>query len=94
MTKEEKSEPAVTPAPFSTKDQWAIIALKTRDHVPQVIERKMVGSQDVLMYSYAEAAWTDYDAYMRGETFPVSDIRLVEQAMREFKNNLHRFSRT
>ena len=85
---EEKREPK----PIETKDRWTILTLRVKGHVPTAIEPTAVGNNRVLVYRFGLEAWTDYDAYMRGEPIPISDIREVEQAEREFKNNLHRFS--
>lgn len=79
------------PERIATKDKWAIIAMRVRGHVPERIEPVSLGHNNVMVYHFGTAAWTDYDCYMRGEPIPVADIREVEQADREFKNNLHRF---
>jgi hypothetical protein len=86
---EEKKEPK----PFQTKDRWTIITMRVCGHVPDLIESVTREGNRVLMYHFPVTAWTDYDAYMRGEPILVKDIRLVEQSEREFKNNLHRFAR-
>lgn len=81
------------PQPIETKDRWTILTLRSVGHVPCKIEPvAMAGGNRVLLYHFDITAWTDYDAYMRGEPIPIPDIRLVEQADREFKNNLHRFA--
>lgn len=82
-----------SPCPIETQDRWTILTLRVKGHVPTMIEPRITGSQRILIYQFADTAWTDYDAYMRGEPIPIEDIRMVESAEREFKNNLHRFSR-
>jgi hypothetical protein len=97
MTKAEKpkandaEEPKEVPP---TKDRWIILTLTTKKFVPTKIE--YVKTEDghwVLMYHFGDEAFDIYDAYLRGEPIPVEDIREVERAERQFKNNLHRYSR-
>jgi hypothetical protein len=93
MTAKQSDSASRDPQAISTKDRWTILTLRVKGHVPSNIETVAMGQNSVLMYHFDETAWTDYDAYMRGEPIPIGDIREVEQAEREFKNNLHRFAR-
>lgn len=78
---------------FETKDRWTILAMRVCGHVPELIQSVALGKNKVLMYTFGDAAWTDYDDYMRGaEREPFETIRRVQSAELEFKNNLHRFS--
>ena len=77
---------------FETKDKWTIYALRCRGHVPDKIEKVTAqsGKHQILVYTFPASAWADFDRYNRGVPFPVDDIREIEAAEREFKNNLFR----
>jgi hypothetical protein len=91
-TKEEEPTQSDKAKSVETKDRWTILTLRVRGHVPLKIVPTAVGNNRVLVYHFPRTAWTDYDSYMRGEAIPVEDIRIVEAAEREFKNNLYRFA--
>lgn len=79
---------------IETKDKWTIIALRCKGHVPDKIDQDTSASgTPLLVYVFPESAYEDFDAYSRGEPFPVEDIRLIQQMDTEFKNNLYRHSR-
>lgn len=92
-TREPKKEDvAQNVTPIVTRDRHILLTLRALDHVALKIESRMVGSSSVLVYTFPETAWTDYDRYMRGEAIPIDNIRKVWQVEDEFKNNLKRFS--
>lgn len=76
---------------FETKDAPTIHALNAIGHTPAKITPTAAGNQLVLFYGFPETAWTDYDAYNRGEDFTIS-LRAYEASVRQFKTNLHRFA--
>lgn len=76
-----------------TKDKWTILALRCKGHIPERIEKdESFSGSPILVYIFPKTAYADFEAYCRGEPFPVEDIRLVQQMDTEFKNNLYRHS--